>query len=239
MLLIPAIDLKDGRCVRLLQGEADAQTIYSNDPVEMAISFEDAGAKRLHLVDLDGAFQGKGANMAIIRSILKNISIPVQLGGGLRNAENIEQIFELGVSSVIVGTMAVKNSEFLEEIIQRYSGKRIYLGVDALNRKVSIEGWQERTEIDDVELALHWKKHGIQRIVFTDIARDGMLSGPNLEALGDFARRTGLKIVASGGVSSMEDLELLKTLEKDGVDQVISGKAIYEGKLNLKEIFKF
>ena len=239
MLLIPAIDLKDGRCVRLLQGEADAQTIYSNDPVEMAISFEDAGAKRLHLVDLDGAFRGKGANMAIIRSILKNISIPVQLGGGLRNAENIEQIFELGVSSVIVSTMAVKNSEVLEEIILRYSGKRIFLGVDSRNRKVSIEGWQEGTEIDDVELALLWKKHGIQRIVFTDIARDGMLSGPNLEALGDFARRTGLKIVASGGVSSMEDLELLKTLEKDGVDQVISGKAIYEGKLNLKEIFKF
>ena len=239
MLLIPAIDLKDGRCVRLLQGEADAETIYSNDPVEMAISFEDAGAKRLHLVDLDGAFRGKGANMASIRSILKNISIPVQLGGGLRNAENIEQRFELGVSSVIVSTMAVKNSEVLEEIILRYSGKRIFLGVDSRNRKVSIEGWQEGTEIDDVELALLWKKHGIQRIVFTDIARDGMLSGPNLEALGDFARRTGLKIVASGGVSSMEDLELLKTLEKDGVDQVISGKAIYEGKLNLKEIFKF
>ena len=239
MLLIPAIDLKDGRCVRLLQGEADAETIYSNDPVEKAISFEDAGAKRLHLVDLDGAFRGKGANMASIRSILKNISIPVQLGGGLRNAENIEQMFELGVSSVIVSTMAVKNSEVLEEIILRYSGKRIFLGVDARNRKVSIEGWQEGTEIDDVELALLWKKHGIQRIVFTDIARDGMLSGPNLEALGDFARRTGLKIVASGGVSSMEDLELLKTLEKDGVDQVISGKAIYEGKLNLKEIFKF
>ena len=239
MLLIPAIDLKDGRCVRLLQGEADAATIYSNDPVEMAISFEDAGAKRLHLVDLDGAFRGKGANMASIRSILKNISIPVQLGGGLRNAENIEQMFELGVSSVIVSKMAVKNSEVLEEIILRYSGKRIFLGVDARNRKVSIEGWQEGTEIDDVELALRWKNHGIQRIVFTDIARDGMLSGPNLEALGDFARRTGLKIVASGGVSSMEDLELLKTLEKDGVDQVISGKAIYEGKLNLKEIFKF
>ena len=239
MLLIPAIDLKDGRCVRLLQGDSEAETIYSNDPVEMAISFEDAGAKRLHLVDLDGAFRVKGANMASIRSILKNISILVRLGGGLRNVENIEQIFELGVSSVIVSTMAVKNSEVLEEIILRYSGKRIFLGVDSRNRKVSIEGWQEGTEIDDVELALRWKNHGIQRIVFTDIARDGMLSGPNLEALGDFARRTGLKIVASGGVSSMEDLELLKTLEKDGVDQVISGKAIYEGKLNLKEIFKF
>ena len=238
MLLIPAIDLKNGRCVRLLQGEAAAETVYSDDPASMARSFEDAGAKRLHLVDLDGAFKGKGANLVSIRSILKNISIPVQLGGGLRNAENIEQMFELGVSSVIVGTMAVKNPDVLEEVIQRFTGEKVILGVDARDRKVSIEGWQEGTEIDDVEFALRWKKFGIQRIVFTDIARDGMLSGPNLEALGDFARRTGLKIVASGGVSSMEDLELLKTLEVDGVDQVISGKAIYEGKLDLKEIFK-
>ncbi|MDP6211334.1 MAG: 1-(5-phosphoribosyl)-5-[(5-phosphoribosylamino)methylideneamino]imidazole-4-carboxamide isomerase [SAR324 cluster bacterium] len=238
MLLIPAIDLKNGRCVRLLQGEAAAETVYSDDPASMARSFEDAGAKRLHLVDLDGAFKGKGANLVSIRSILKNISIPVQLGGGLRNAENIEKMFELGVSSVIVGTMAVKNPDVLEEVIQRFTGEKVILGIDARDRKVSIEGWQEGTEIDDVEFALRWKKFGIQRIVFTDIARDGMLSGPNLEALGDFARRTGLKIVASGGVSSMEDLELLKTLEVDGVDQVISGKAIYEGKLDLKEIFK-
>ena len=238
MLLIPAIDLKNGRCVRLLQGEAAAETVYSDDPVAVARSFEDAGAKRLHLVDLDGAFKGKGANLVSIRSILKNISIPVQLGGGLRNAENIEKMFELGVSSVIVGTMAVKNPDVLEEVIQSFTGEKVILGIDARDRKVSIEGWQEGTEIDDVEFALRWKKFGIQRIVFTDIARDGMLSGPNLEALGDFARRTGLKIVASGGVSSMEDLELLKTLEVDGVDQVISGKAIYEGKLDLKEIFK-
>ncbi|MDG2064056.1 MAG: 1-(5-phosphoribosyl)-5-[(5-phosphoribosylamino)methylideneamino]imidazole-4-carboxamide isomerase [SAR324 cluster bacterium] len=238
MLLIPAIDLKNGRCVRLLQGEAAAETVYSDDPASMARSFEDAGAKRLHLVDLDGAFKGKGANLVSIRSILKNISIPVQLGGGLRNAENIEKMFELGVSSVIVGTMAVKNPDVLEEVIKRFTGEKVILGIDARDRKVSIEGWQEGTEIDDVEFALRWKKFGIQRIVFTDIARDGMLSGPNLEALGDFARRTGLKIVASGGVSSMEDLELLKTLEVDGVDQVISGKAIYEGKLDLKEIFK-
>ena len=193
MLLIPAIDLKNGRCVRLLQGEAAAETVYSDDPAAMARSFEDAGAKRLHLVDLDGAFKGKGANLVSIRSILKNISIPVQLGGGLRNAENIEQMFELGVSSVIVGTMAVKNPDVLEEVIQRFSGEKVILGIDARDRKVSIEGWQEGTEIDDVEFALRWKKFGIQRIVFTDIARDGMLSGPNLEALGDFARRTGLK----------------------------------------------
>ena len=238
MLLIPAIDLKNGRCVRLLQGEADAETVYSHEPAAMARSFEDAGAKRLHLVDLDGAFRGQGTNLDSIHSILKTISIPVQLGGGLRTAENVERMFELGVSSVIVGTMAVKNPDVLEGLIQRFSGEKIFLGIDARNRKVSIEGWQEGTEIDDVEFALRWKKLGTKRVIFTDIARDGMLSGPNLEALSDFARRTGLKIVASGGVSSMADLEQLKTLEAVGVDQVISGKAIYEGKLDLKEVFK-
>ncbi len=238
MLLIPAIDLKNGRCVRLLQGELDSETVYSDDPAAMACSFEDAGAKRLHLVDLDGAFRGKGKNLDSIHSILKSISIPVQLGGGLRTADDVERMLKLGVSSVIIGTMAVKNPDVFEDIIKRYSSEQIILGIDARNRKVAIEGWQEGTEIYDVDFALHWKKVGIQRAVFTDIARDGMLSGPNMEALRNFARGTGLKIVASGGVSSMEDLEQLKTLEEDGVDQVISGKAIYEGKLDLKEIFK-
>ena len=238
MLLIPAIDLKNGRCVRLLQGEADAETVYSDDPAAMARSFEDAGAKRLHLVDLDGAFRGQGTNLDCIHSILKTISIPVQLGGGLRTADDVERMLKLGVSSVIIGTMAVKNPDVFEDIIKRYSSEQIILGIDTRNRKVAIEGWQEGTEIYDVDFALHWKKVGIQRVVFTDIARDGMLSGPNMEALRNFARGTGLKIVASGGVSSMEDLEQLKTLEEDGVDQVISGKAIYEGKLDLKEIFK-
>ena len=238
MLLIPAIDLKNGRCVRLLQGEADAEKVYSDDPAAMARSFEDAGAKRLHLVDLDGAFMGQGTNLNSIHSILKTISIPVQLGGGLRTADDVERMLKLGVSSVIIGTMAIKNPDVFEYIIKHFSGELIILGIDARNRKVAIEGWQEGTEIYDVDFALHWKKVGIQRVVFTDIARDGMLSGPNIEALRNFARGTGLKIVASGGVSSMEDLELLKTLEADGVDQVISGKAIYEGKLDLKEIFK-
>ena len=238
MLFIPAIDLKNGQCVRLLQGEADAETVYSNDPAAMAGSFEDAGAKRLHLVDLDGAFKGQSANLASIHSILKTISIPVQLGGGLRTSDDVERMLELGVASVIIGTMAVKNPDVLEDIIQRFSGKQIILGIDARNRKVAIEGWQEGTEIDDVDFALRWKKAGIKRVVFTDIYHDGMLSGPNIEALSNFACRSGLRVVASGGVSSMEDLELLKTLESDGVDQVISGKAIYEGKLDLKAVFK-
>ena len=238
MLLIPAIDLKNGFCVRLLQGESDKETVYSNDPAAMAVKFEEAGAKRLHLVDLDGAFQGEGANISSIRSILKNVSIPVQIGGGLRTEEDIERMLALGVSAVIVGTMAVKCPDVLEELLKKYTDEQIILGIDARNRKVSIEGWKESTEIQDVKFALRWKNSGIKRVVFTDISRDGMLSGPNLAALREIAEHTGLKIVASGGISSMDDLEQLKTLEPNGVDQAISGKAIYEGKIDLKRVFK-
>ena len=238
MLLIPAIDLRNGFCVRLLQGESDKETVYSNDPAAMAVTFEEAGAKRLHLVDLDGAFQGEGANISSIRSILKNVSIPVQIGGGLRTEEDIERMLALGVSAVIVGTMAVKRPDVLEKLLKKYTDEQIILGIDARNRKVSIEGWKESTEIQDVKFALRWKNSGIKRVVFTDISRDGMLSGPNLAALREMAEHTGLKIVASGGISSMDDLEQLKTLEPNGVDQAISGKAIYEGKIDLKRVFK-
>ena len=238
MLLIPAIDLKNGFCVRLLQGESDKETVYSNDPAAMAVKFEEAGAKRLHLVDLDGAFQGEGANISSIRSILKNVSIPVQIGGGLRTEEDIDRMLALGVSAVIVGTMAVKHPDVLEKLLKKYTDEQIILGIDARNRKVSIEGWKESTEIQDVKFALRWKNSGIKRVVFTDISRDGMLSGPNLAALREMAEHTGLKIVASGGISSMDDLEQLKILEPNGVDQAISGKAIYEGKIDLKRVFK-
>tara|TARA_B100000700_G_scaffold202809_1_gene223017 strand:- start:113 stop:844 length:732 start_codon:yes stop_codon:yes gene_type:complete len=238
MLLIPAIDLKNGLCVRLLQGESDKETIYSDDPTAMAVKFEEAGAKRLHIVDLDGAFKGVGTNISSIRSILKNISIPVQIGGGMRSEEDIETMIDLGVSAVIVGTMAVKLPRVLEKILNKYSGEKIILGVDSRDRKVSIEGWKEGTEIQDVEFVLRWKDYGIKRLVFTDISRDGMLSGPNLAALREMAESTGLKIVASGGISSTKDLEEIKNLEPYGVDQVISGKAIYEGKIDLRKVFK-
>ena len=238
MLLIPAIDLRNGFCVRLLQGESDKETVYSNNPAAMAVTFEEAGAKLLHLVDLDGAFQGEGANISSISSILKNVSIPVQIGGGLRTEEDIDRMLALGVSAVIVGTMAVKHPDVLEKVLKKYTDEQIILGIDARNRKVSIEGWKESTEIQDVKFALRWKNSGIKRVVFTDISRDGMLSGPNLAALREMAEHTGLKIVASGGISSMEDLEQLKTLEPNGVDQAISGKAIYEGKIDLKRVFK-
>ena len=238
MLLIPAIDLRNGFCVRLRRGESDKETVYSNDPAAMAVKFEETGAKRLHLVDLDGAFQGLGVNIHSIRSILKNVSIPVQIGGGLRTEEDIDAMMDLGVSAVIVGTMAVKNPDVLERLLKKYTDERIILGIDARNRKVSIEGWKESTEIQDVDLALRWKNYGIKRVVFTDISRDGMLSGPNLVALREMAEHTGLKIVASGGISSLEDLEKLKNLAPYGVDQVISGKAIYERKIDLKRVFK-
>ena len=238
MLLIPAIDLRNGFCVRLLQGESDKETVYSNDPAAMAVKFEETGAKRLHVVDLDGAFNGVGDNISSIRSILKNVSIPVQIGGGLRTEEDIDRMLDLGASAVIVGTMAVKHPDVLEKLLKKYTDEQIILGIDSRNRKVSIEGWKESTEIQDVEFALRWKNSGIKRVVFTDISRDGMLSGPNLAALREMAQHTGLKIVASGGISSMDDLEQLKTLESNGVDQAISGKAIYEGKIDLKRVFK-
>ena len=238
MQLIPAIDLKNGSCVRLLQGNSDKETVYSNDPAGMAVKFEESGAKRLHLVDLDGAFQGLSSNISSIRSILKNVSIPVQIGGGLRTEEDIDRMLALGVSAVIVGTMAVKHPDVLEKLLKKYTDEQIILGIDSRNRKVSIEGWKENTQIHDVEFAKRWKNFGIKRVVFTDISRDGMLSGPNLAALREMAQHTGLKIVASGGISSMDDLEQLKTLEPNGVDQAISGKAIYEGKIDLKRVFK-
>lgn len=238
MQLIPAIDLKNGSCVRLLQGNSDKETVYSNDPAGMAVKFEESGAKRLHLVDLDGAFQGISSNISSIRSILKNVSIPVQIGGGLRTEEDIDNMIDLGVSSVIIGTMAVNLPVVLEKLLNKYTDEQIILGIDSRNRKVSIEGWKENTQIHDVEFALRWKNFGIKRVVFTDISRDGMLSGPNLVALREMAENTGLKIVASGGVSSLEDLEQLKKLEPYGVDQVISGKAIYERKIDLRKVFK-
>ena len=238
MQLIPAIDLKNGSCVRLLQGNSDKETVYSNDPAGMAVKFEESGAKRLHLVDLDGAFQGLSSNISSIRSILKNVSIPVQIGGGMRTEEDIDNMIDLGVSSVIIGTMAVNLPDVLEKLLNKYTDEQIILGIDSRNRKVSIEGWKENTQIHDVEFAKRWKNFGIKRVVFTDISRDGMLSGPNLVALREMAENTGLKIVASGGVSSLEDLEQLKKLEPYGVDQVISGKAIYERKIDLRKVFK-
>ncbi|MGA1152888.1 MAG: 1-(5-phosphoribosyl)-5-[(5-phosphoribosylamino)methylideneamino]imidazole-4-carboxamide isomerase [bacterium] len=234
MKIIPAIDLKNGRCVRLLQGKEDQETVYGEDPVETALSFEEQGAEQIHLVDLDGAFRGESKNLEQVERIAQAVKVPLELGGGIRSLDDISRVFDLGVNFVIIGTIAVKNPKVLEEAIQKFENQLI-LGLDAKDGKVAVSGWVEVTEFSDEEFANQWKQHGINRVIYTDISRDGMLTGPNLSSLRRMAIATGLKITASGGVSSLDDLKQLADLEQDGVDEVIVGKAIYERQLDLRE----
>jgi phosphoribosylformimino-5-aminoimidazole carboxamide ribotide isomerase len=232
--IIPAIDLKNGRCVRLLQGREDQETVYGEDPVETALSFEEQGAKQLHLVDLDGAFRGESKNLEQVERIAKAVKVPLELGGGIRSLDDISRVLALGVHFVIIGTIAVKKPKIFEEAIRRF-GNQLILGLDAKDEKVAVSGWLEVTEFSDEEFARQWKQLGIERVIYTDIARDGMLEGPNFKSLRRIAISTGLKLTASGGVSSIEDLKQMVQLEPHGVDQVIVGKAIYESQVNLKE----
>ena len=234
MKIIPAIDLKNGRCVRLIQGKEDRETVYVEDPVETALSFEEQGAEQIHLVDLDGAFRGESKNLEQVKRIAQAVKVPLELGGGIRSLDDISRVFDFGVSFVIIGTIAVKNPKILEEAIERF-GNQLILGLDAKDGKVAVSGWVEITEFSDEEFAIQWKQFGIDRVIYTDIARDGMLTGPNLSSLRRMAISTGLKVTASGGVSSLDDLKQLAELERDGVDEVIVGKAIYERHLNLRE----
>lgn len=234
MKIIPAIDLKNGRCVRLLQGKEDQETVYGEDPVETALSFEEQGAEQIHLVDLDGAFRGESKNLEQVERIAQAVKVPVELGGGIRSLDDISRVFDLGVNFVIIGTIAAKNPKILEEAIKKFQNQLI-LGLDAKDGKVAVSGWVEVTEFSDEEFANQWKQHGINRVIYTDISRDGMLTGPNLSSLRRMAIATGLKITASGGVSSLDDLKQLADLEQDGVDEVIVGKAIYERQLDLRE----
>ena len=234
MKIIPAIDLKNGRCVRLIQGKEDRETVYVEDPVETALSFEEQGAQQIHLVDLDGAFRGESKNLEQVEQIAQAIKVPLELGGGIRSLDDISRVFDLGVSFVIIGTIAVKNPKILEEAIERF-GNQLILGLDAKDGKVAVSGWVEITEFSDEEFAIQWKQFGIDRVIYTDIARDGMLTGPNLSSLRRMAISTGLKVTASGGVSSLDDLKQLAELERDRVDEVIVGKAIYERQLDLRE----
>ena len=234
MKIIPAIDLKNGRCVRLIQGKEDQETVYGEDPVEKALSFEEQGAEQIHLVDLDGAFRGESKNLKQVERIARSVKVPLELGGGIRSLDDMSRVFDLGVSFVIIGTIAVKNPKILEGAIQRF-GNQLILGLDAKDGKVAVAGWVEITEFSDEEFAIQWKQLGIDRVIYTDIARDGMLKGPNLSSLQRMAISTGLKVTASGGVSSLDDIKQLAELERDGVDEVIVGKAIYERQLDLKE----
>ena len=234
MIIYPAIDIRGGRCVRLTEGRFDAETVFADDPAEMALKWAGLGAEFLHLVDLDGALAGEGKNVPVIQRILKSVSIPVQLGGGIRNLETIEKLLELGVTRLILGSAAVKNPELVAEACKKYPG-HIAVGIDAKNGEVAIEGWGQGSGVAATELAKKMASFGVETIIYTDISRDGMLSGVNVEATAALARACGVPIIASGGVASLDDIHRVKAVEGDGVQGCIIGKAIYTGAVDLKE----
>ena len=228
---IPAVDLKGGKCVRLQEGIASRSTEYSDDPVSMALHWEAQGATRLHLVDLDGAFSGKTAHREIAKSIIGSLTIPVQFGGGLRTLDQIEAILDLGAERVILGTVAVDNPEVVAEAVRRHPSA-IVVGIDARDGKVALRGWVDQTTLTAVELALRMKGLGLQRVIYTDVARDGMLRGVNYQETEDLCRRTGIRVIASGGVSGIEDVRKLWERRECGIEGVILGRALYDGKLD-------
>jgi len=234
MIVIPAIDLKDGQCVRLEQGLMERDTIYSTDPAATARHWQGEGGELLHIVDLDGAFAGVPKNRAAIEQIIAAIDIPAQLGGGIRDLATIEAYLALGLSRVIIGTAAQRNPQLVTEACRRFPGQ-IVVGIDAKDGLVAVQGWAEVTDITAVDLARRFEGDGVAAIVYTDIARDGMLQGPNLDATRALAEAVAIPVIASGGVSSLQDIRSLLTIERYGVAGVITGKAIYSGALNLRE----
>ncbi len=233
MLIIPAIDLKDGHCVRLKQGLMEESTVFSEDPGAMAQHWLDAGARRLHLVDLNGAFAGKPVNEPAIKAIIEAVGseIPVQLGGGIRDLETIERYLDDGVQSVILGTAAVKSPGFLHEACDAFPGQ-IIVGLDAKEGKVAVEGWSKLTGHDVIDLAQKYEDYGVSAIIYTDIGRDGMLNGVNIDATVALASSLTIPVIASGGVTNLDDVTNLCGVEDEGIMGVISGRAIYEGTLD-------
>ena len=231
MILYPAIDLKGGRCVRLLRGEMDAATVYGEDPAAQAAAFQAAGCRWLHVVDLDGAFAGRSANGAAVEAILARVSVPVQLGGGVRDRAALEGWLEKGVARVILGTAAVRDPAFVREAARAWPG-RVAVGIDARGGRVAVEGWAETTGIEAVDLARRYEDAGVAALVYTDIERDGALSGPNVEATAALARAVSIPVIASGGVSSLDDLRALRDCGAP-LDGAISGRALYDGRIDL------
>jgi phosphoribosylformimino-5-aminoimidazole carboxamide ribotide isomerase len=234
MLVIPAIDLKEGRCVRLEQGLMEKDTVYSDDPGAQARSWQEQGGELLHIVDLDGAFAGVPKNKAAIEAIVRAVDIPTELGGGIRDLSTIEAYLALGIDRVILGTVAKENPALVAEACAKFPG-RIVVGIDAKDGLVAVRGWAEVTEKKATELAKEMEGFGVSAIIYTDIARDGMLQGPNIEATGTLAEAISIPVIASGGVSSLQDIRNLLAIEAKGVAGVITGKAIYTGSLDLRE----
>jgi len=232
MLIIPAIDLKDGQCVRLRQGLMDDTTVFSDDPCEMAAKWVNEGARRLHLVDLNGAFEGKPVNADCVNQITKTFpDLPVQIGGGIRDLNIANAYIEAGISYLIIGTMAVTHPEFVSELCREFPGK-IIVGLDANNGLVATDGWAKQTDIHVVDLAKRFEQDGVSSIVYTDIARDGMMQGVNVTATADLARKTLIPIIASGGITNLDDIAGLLHHAKEGIMGAITGRAIYEGSLD-------
>jgi phosphoribosylformimino-5-aminoimidazole carboxamide ribotide isomerase len=229
--MYPAIDLKDGQCVRLLKGEFDKKTVYSENPLETALLWQESGADFLHIVDLDGARSGEGKNRKVIKEIARKVNMKVQTGGGIRTMEDISSLLEEGVERVILGTAAVKNFALVEEAVKKY-GDRIAVGIDAKDGFAATDGWEKVSELRAVDFAKKVEAVGVKTIIYTDIATDGALCGPNVEAMREMVENTSLDVIASGGVSSLDDI---KALLKTGVEGAITGRAIYTGSLDLKE----
>ena len=232
MEVIPAIDLKGGRCVRLFQGDFNQETVFSDDPLAMALSWQEQGGRRLHLVDLDGAVQGKPAHLEVISSIVRGLDIPVQVGGGIRDLATAEAWLEAGVDRVVIGTAAVRDPEMVQEVCRKHGGERVVVSVDAKDGLVALQGWTEATTVTVLELAQRMARIGVVRLLYTDISRDGALTGPDYETNAQLTRETGLAVLASGGVASIEHLV---ALQPTGVEGVIVGRALYTGAVDLAE----
>ncbi len=237
MIIIPAVDIKNGKCVRLSQGRMDAEIIFSDNPSSMAKKWEDEGAEMIHVIDLDGAVEKKPRNTDSIKKIFKDVNVPVQLGGGIRNKKTIAMYLDLGIKRVILGTEAIRNPKLVRDACKLFPGQ-IVVGIDSRRGLVAIEGWTKTTRITSVDLAKQFEDCGVAAINFTDIYRDGMQTGPNIEETRRLAESVSIPVIASGGVSTIDDIKNLMPLVKYGVTGVITGKALYSGTLSLKEAMK-
>jgi phosphoribosylformimino-5-aminoimidazole carboxamide ribotide isomerase len=238
MRVIPAIDLKQGKCVRLLQGRRSDVTVYNDDPVAVAMEFAAAGAEMIHVVDLDGAFsESDSPNRAVVKRMLETVDIPIEFGGGVRSLEDAQVLAETGVARIVVGTVAAESTESLKEFVDRFSSK-ICVGIDARDGRVMSRGWETPTSLDAVDLARSVASCGIERIIYTDIARDGTLVGPNVEQTLAVVRAANIRVTASGGVSSLDDIKRLRDADDSRLDSVIVGKALYEGKFKLEDAIR-
>ena len=232
MIIFPAIDLKGGQVVRLAEGDMDRATIYGDDPAAQAVLFAQSGAEFLHVVDLDGSFAGRAENREAVEAILESFPGHVQLGGGIRNAEAVEGWFDLGVSRIVMGTAALKDPQFVRDMAKEYPGG-IVVAVDARDGMVATEGWAETSDVAIIDMARRFEDAGVAAVLFTDIGRDGMLTGCNIEATVDLARRTDLPVIASGGVKGLDDIHVLSLHAHEGIEGVITGRALYDGRLDL------